>query len=1302
MLEKQNKYSIRKLTVGAASVLIGASFFAVNGKTVKADTVNDANNVDSNKVVQEGVKEKAPESTQDGLLKGTDKIEKNSSVESGTNANTSAAPANQDNPAVKDGQHSGIADASNVQANQDNTGVQLNTSSNRVDGTLQTSAPAKQGVPAIGITQKQDNTMNNGAKVPETQTLNLKNLRNIKLNAVNLQDSKVQAQNATTNGGFDEATWGKLDVNSWKGQAENGVYQLTDYTGDLAHIIVPNAADFAAAGKDISGLQVGIDADTTHSWFEKGAPKTIAFSKTGSEKVKAVGKDWTVAFTGYYNASGYEEGKAHSLAKFDGNNLDVSNVIDMKGMFAHNQLTDLAGLAKWDVGNVTNMNRMFESNPLTKLTDLAKWNVGNVTDMGFMFYSNQLADLAGLDNWNVSKVTNMSDMFYSNPLTKLTDLAKWNVGNVTDMSDMFEGNQLTNLTGLTNWDVGNVTDMSDMFEGNQLTNLTGLTNWDVGNVTNMSDMFVNNHLTNLTGLAKWNVGKVINMRDMFQNNQLTNLTGLTSWNVANVLDMSYMFKNNQLTDLTGLTNWDVTNVKTMQSMFESNQLTDLTGLANWNANTITNMRYMFISNHITFANFTKWNFDQVYALDDFISQDSNAIILVKDAKDQTKLLNRLQAAANNLSFKNVSATDTVSMPTVLVATDKEDARKQLLDQINQKVQDYQKAHPNMVITPAVPLDNLTELANLANAKFNVAQITTVTVHFFDDIGTNQDNTPKDITLNNQVVGHVLTIDTIKDNPELANYNLVPGASYTVAENTPWLVHLTHKTSEHDASLPATRTICVHRLDGTTQTTVQTIGYKYTVTHDLVTNQDFNSEPIFDKDTTETVVTTVDKNGKSTSQTDKSTIFYTKASDGKYYNFNSFKLPTFPGYKIHMTANSSGIEISYARQHLNAINLVDSTDPSNIVKTYNVSGFTGQTVATDISDHIPENWEIVPGIIAPETIAYTSNDQKDAPINIKIRHKVVDASKDNDPTFEADSVRHVTREIYAQLDNGEMDYVDSQQISLRRHGTFDLVTKQITWGSYEPVQVPAYTLTDVPEDITVENPNAAPAFTANGDTKDMVVTFRCHYNSATGSGNHTYDMFTSAFAIMPTDSTGLTLPKIADSVQVPQSKNVQKEDDVIQRTVKPHAAISKQELDSLVKTAALPSVKLNKQNLKELKQIFVNNNPKDLRSISWKLQDSALSLSTPLYTLSNSSNSIMLPHLTGYKFKLIKRGTGENSVSFIYSKDKNYKYVFNIAFKDNVMYFTVLTPNKAHNKLTVKQVYKVHNQKELANILSLYL
>ena len=1628
MLEKQNKYSIRKLTVGAASVLIGASFFAVNGKTVEADTVNNTNNIDVNNVVQESTGEKAPESTQEGLLKGTDKIDKNSSVESGANANTSSEQVKQDNPAIKDGQQAGGVDASDMQTKKDNTGAQLNTSSNRVDGTLQTSAPVKQGALAIGTIQKQDNTVNNGVKVPETQTLNLKSLRNIKLNAVSLQDSKVQTQNATTNGGFDEATWGKLDVNNWKGQAENGVYQLTDYTGDLSHIIVPNAADFAAAGKDIGSLQVGIDADTTHSWFEKGAPETIAFSKTGDKKVKAVGKDWTAAFTGYYTRSGNYGSVSHWLNQFDGSNLDVSNVTDMKYLFYNNQLKDLAGLTNWDTGNVTDMNHMFHNNRLTNLTGLAnwnvsnvtnmkylfyhnqltdltglaKWNVSNVTDMSYMFYENQLTDLTGLTNWNTGNVTNMNSMFDDNRLTNLTGLSKWNVGNVTNMNAMFSTNSLTDLIGLTNWNVNKVTDMNGMFFNNQLTNLTGLANWDVGNVTDMSEMFANNQLIDLANLAKWDVGNVTDMNSMFTDNQLTDLTGLTNWNVGNVTDMSFMFNSNQLADLTGLSKWNVSNVTEMSGMFANNQLisltglanwtvgnvimegmfmdnqlTDLTSLANWNVNKVTNMHGMFLTNHIAFANFTKWNFDQVNSLDDFISQDSNAIILVKDAKDQTKLSDALQTAANNLSFKNASATDTASMPTVLVATDKEAARRQLLDQINQKVQDYQKVHPNMGVIPVTQLNSLPKLVDLANAKFNVVPNITVTVHFFDDIGTNQDNTPKDITLNNQVVGQALTIDAIKDNPELANYNLVPGASYTVAENTPWLVHLTHKTSEHAESLPATRTICVHRPDGTTQTTVQTIGYKYTVTHDLVTNQDFNSEPIFDKDTTETVVTTVDKNGKSTSQTDKSTVFYTKASDGKYYTFNSFKLPTFPGYKIHMTAESSGIEISYARQHLNAINFVDSTDPSNIVKTYNVSGFTGQTVATDISNNIPENWEIVPGIIAPETIAYTSNDQEDAPINIKIQHKVVDVTTGDGTSIDISRNIYVGKTDFSGSTVGqELKKLETQTVTLHRTGTMDLVTGEVKWnpyssGTFEAIDaptIPGYTLSN-PDDCnqltvdgssnvrdiylvykpnkhtqvfnyvdkngTVEGTYSVDGYTdqtfpvdtnyimdnipsgwmqvpgstypltltfgpndpapinvqvqsryvdvTTGDgttvdihrniyidkrdmsdstlssekigtqtitlhrtgTKDLVTgaiewnpyssgTFEAisaptitgytldnandctpltvdgslitdgtshvddvhliynpsehqqvfNYVDKNGTvvGTHktdvytgltvtandivrydpapagyqivpgsipssitfgpdgsipivihvqeimhstsdgpmhsesdgpTGDMFTSGFvimptnsatnfAIMPTDSTSLTLPKIADSVQVPQPKNVQKEDDVIQRTVKPHAVISKQELDSLVKTAALPSVKLNKQNLKELKQIFVNNNPKDLRSISWKLQDSVLSSRTPLYTLSNSRKSIMLPHLTGYKFKLIKRGTGENSVSFVYSKDKNYKYVFNIAFKDNVMYFTVLTSNKARNKLTVKQVYKVHNQKELANILSLYL
>ena len=44
MDEKKERFSIRKLTVGAASVLIGLTFIGVSGQTVHADTVPAAQN----------------------------------------------------------------------------------------------------------------------------------------------------------------------------------------------------------------------------------------------------------------------------------------------------------------------------------------------------------------------------------------------------------------------------------------------------------------------------------------------------------------------------------------------------------------------------------------------------------------------------------------------------------------------------------------------------------------------------------------------------------------------------------------------------------------------------------------------------------------------------------------------------------------------------------------------------------------------------------------------------------------------------------------------------------------------------------------------------------------------------------------------------------------------------------------------------------------------------------------------------------------------------------------------------------
>ena len=64
------------------------------------------------------------------------------------------------------------------------------------------------------------------------------------------EENKIAATTATTttNGGYDSATWGTLDTSKWTGQTTtfdgNNYYQLTGYTGDQTHIIVPNEADF--------------------------------------------------------------------------------------------------------------------------------------------------------------------------------------------------------------------------------------------------------------------------------------------------------------------------------------------------------------------------------------------------------------------------------------------------------------------------------------------------------------------------------------------------------------------------------------------------------------------------------------------------------------------------------------------------------------------------------------------------------------------------------------------------------------------------------------------------------------------------------------------------------------------------------------------------------------------------------------------------------------------------------------------------------------------------------------------------
>ena len=467
MHEHKNVYSLRKLSVGLASVIVGTCFFiSTNGQNVKADTLNVGEQHTSTVIQQDSSKKQEQDSN-----------EQNDQTNVSNSKTEQQQSTNERN------------DVENVDSN-------LNDTDKLGNATKPVESEANQKFDQAKDKFKQDTSID--ANDPSSVTKNIKKIQTntlkvVKESTVNpdslsLKESKAVNLNNNNNGGFDEATWGTLDVNNWKGSVQGDYYQLNDYTGDGNHVIVPNEADFEKAGISTFGKQVGVTSDLMHTIFRykpTAQDATVAFSKTDNKQVKAIGTDWNNTWECDY----FSKAK---LSKFDGTNLDVSNVTNMSSMFDGSQISDLSSLANWHVDNVENMREMFEQNQISDLSPLGKWNVNNVTIMYGMFTNNQIKDLSPLGKWNVNNVTNMGGMFSINQISDLSPLANWKVDQVTDMRGMFGINQISDLSPLANWKTDKVTNMSDMFYSNQISDLSPLASWKTDNVTEVSEMFDDN------------------------------------------------------------------------------------------------------------------------------------------------------------------------------------------------------------------------------------------------------------------------------------------------------------------------------------------------------------------------------------------------------------------------------------------------------------------------------------------------------------------------------------------------------------------------------------------------------------------------------------------------------------------------------------------------------------------------------------------------------------------------------------------------------------------------------------------
>ena len=176
------------------------------------------------------------------------------------------------------------------------------------------------------------------------------------------------------------------------------------------------------------------------------------------------------------------------LTNLDLSRWDTSQVTDMEYMFYGTRLANL-DIGKWDTRQVTNMGNMFAGDSDLTNSNIGKWDTSKVTNMEGMFSGARGLTNLDLSKWDTSKVKDMSYMFAgARGLTNL-DIGKWDTSKVTDMRYMFSGaKDLTNLD-IGKWNTSQVMVMESMFSGASSLKTLDVSKWDVSNVKYMSDMF---------------------------------------------------------------------------------------------------------------------------------------------------------------------------------------------------------------------------------------------------------------------------------------------------------------------------------------------------------------------------------------------------------------------------------------------------------------------------------------------------------------------------------------------------------------------------------------------------------------------------------------------------------------------------------------------------------------------------------------------------------------------------------------------------------------------------------------------
>lgn len=452
--EKQ-RFSIRKLSVGAASVLLGFTFV-----TTQATTVHAADNGEQVQTSKTGDAGKA--ASNDSQLSPKDQSGKTTSI-------TDSNAAQTDKSASKEEKG-----ASTNSAKTEDTKSEKQTDN--------TAAQGQQGVESNKKLAKTAGEPSTDSTTSQERDLSKPKAKILKAGA----QTKPAVKTSYNLDDFE------LDTNS------NSDTVIIAYDGivkqnDEGNVVVPTTQDFIDAQKALPGHKVFIAPTAIHQVFQSPTDtKTFEFSKSGQ---------------GYSNKL-YLMGENERNNDYTGLHREImgQHTYDSILNYVHADKADLSGL---DVSHLPTLNKLLNYTNDVATLDVSNLDVTHVTSISGMFSSGNapspqyrgLQHVIGLHKWDTSKIRDMSKLFDDDTNLKDADVEKWDTSDAIDMSDMFAGcTSLSGLLNLSRWNTVNVKNMSAMFritavDSNNFS--VNLSSFNTRNVTDFTNMFAFSHIRTL-------------------------------------------------------------------------------------------------------------------------------------------------------------------------------------------------------------------------------------------------------------------------------------------------------------------------------------------------------------------------------------------------------------------------------------------------------------------------------------------------------------------------------------------------------------------------------------------------------------------------------------------------------------------------------------------------------------------------------------------------------------------------------------------------------------------------------------